>query len=73
MKDARKEASAYFLGRMIHKTRRVRLDNFQKWVKNFNGLGDPYDHLVSFKQVARAKQVYDLHTKVEGFGLTLKG
>ena len=54
-------------------TRRGRLSNFQKWVKKFNGLGDPYDHLASFKQIARAEQVYDLHTKVEGFGLKLEG
>ena len=73
MLDAREEASAYFPGRMIHDTRRVRLANFQKWVKKFNGSNDLYDHLASFKQVAIAKQVHDLHTKVEGFGLTLEG
>ena len=33
-------------------SRRVRPVNFQKWVKKFNGLGDPYDHLASFKQIA---------------------
>ena len=71
--DAREEASAYFLGRMIHDTRRVRPANFQKWVKKFNGSGDPYDHLASFKQVTRAKQVHDLHTKVEDFDLNLEG
>ena len=73
MTNAREEASAYFPGRMIYETRRVRSANFQKWVKKFNGSSDPYDHLASFKQVARAKQVHDLHTKVEGFGLTLEG
>ena len=49
MIDTRQEASAYFPGRMIHDTRRVRPTNFQKWVKKFNGSGDPYDHLASFK------------------------
>ena len=53
--------------------RRVRPANFQKWVKKYSGASDPYDHLASFKQVARAEQVIDLHTKVEGFGLTLEG
>ena len=53
--------------------KRVRPASFQKWVKKYNGAGDPYDHLASFKQVARAEQVTDLHTKVEGFGLTLEG
>ena len=53
--------------------RRVRLAYFHKWVRKFNDSGDPYDHLESFKQVARAKQDNDLHTKVEGFGLTLEG
>ena len=73
MNDTREEASAYFPGRMVHDARRVRPANFQKWVKKFNGSGDSYDHLASFKQVARAEQVHDLYTKVEGFGLTLKG
>ena len=71
MKNAREEATTYFLGRMIHETRRVRLANFKNWVKKSNGSGDPYDHLASFKHVARAEQVEDVHTLVEGFGLTL--
>ena len=47
--------------------------HFQKVMKKFIGSGDPYDHLANFKQIARAEQVYDLYTKVEGFGLTLEG
>ena len=53
--------------------KKVRPSDFQKWVKKFNGSGDPYGHLASFKQVARVEQVTDLHTMVEGFGLTLEG
>ena len=45
----------------------------KKWVKKFNGMGDPYNHLDSFQQMARAKKVYDLHILVEGFGLTMEG
>ena len=52
--------------------RKTRPLNIQKWVKKYNGLGDPYDHLASFKQVVRAKQIIDPHTQVEGFGLTLE-
>ena len=52
---------------------KTRPSNFQKWVKKFSGSGDPYDHLASFKQVARAEEVTDLHCLVEGFGLTLEG
>lgn len=52
---------------------KTRPSNFQKWVKKFSGSGDPYDHLASFKQVARAEEVDDLHCLVEGFGLTLEG
>ena len=52
---------------------KTRPSNFQKWVKRFSGSGDPYDHLASFKQVARAEEVDDLHCLVEGFGLTLEG
>ena len=29
--------------------------NFQKWMKKYNGSEDPYDHLVSFKQVVQAE------------------
>ena len=73
MEDAREEASAFFLGRAMHESKRVRPTNFQKWVKKFNGLGNPYDHLATFNQGERVEQVIDLHTKVEGFGLTLEG
>ena len=52
--------------------RKTRPSNFQKWVKKYNGSGDPYDHLANFKQVVRAEQITDLHTQVEGFGLTLE-
>ena len=72
MLDAREEASSYFLGRMIHDTRRVRPANFQKWVKKFKEMGDPYDHLADFQKMDRAKKVHDLHTLVEGFGLTME-
>ena len=64
MIDARQEASALFPRRTMHDSRRIRPAIFQKWVKKFNGLSDPYDHLVRFKKIARSKQVYDLHTKV---------
>ena len=67
------DVSAFAPRKEFKDNRRVRPANFQKWVKKFNGSGDPYDHLASFKQIARAEQVYDLHTKVEGFGLTLEG
>ncbi len=48
--------------------RKVRPSQFQKWVRKYDGSGDPYDHLASFKQVLRAKQVTDFHTQYEGFG-----
>ena len=69
----RAEGSGHFRRKASFDHRRVRPENFQKWVKKYNGAGNPYDHLASFKQVARAEQVIDLHTKVEGFGLTLEG
>ena len=28
---------------------KTRPSHFQKWVKKFNGLGDPYDHLASLR------------------------
>ena len=42
-------------------------------VKKYNGSRDPHDHVVAYRQAVRAKQVKDLHTQVEGFGLTLEG
>ena len=42
-------------------------------MKKYDGLGDPYNHLASFKQVARVEQITDLHTQFQGFGLTLEG
>ena len=67
MIEARRKASSYFpIRRMIHETWRVRPANFLKWVKKFNGSFDPYNYLASFKKVARAEQVHDLHTKVKG-------
>ena len=54
-------------------SQKVRPSQFQKWVKKYNGSADPYDHLATFRQVVRAKQITDLHTQVEGFGLTLEG
>ena len=59
-------------GAPMEHPRRTRPSNFQKWVKKYNGSGDPYDHLASFKQVVRAEQIIDHHTQVEGFGLTLE-
>lgn len=54
-------------------SRRVRPSQFQKWVRKYDGSGDPYDHLASFKHVLRAEQVTDFHTQYEGFGLMLEG
>ena len=48
---------------------KTRPSHFQKWwVKKYNGAGDPYDHLASFRQVVRAEEVTDLHVLKEGFG-----
>ena len=70
---SRTEGSGQLPRKTSTEHRKVRPANFQKWVKKYNGAGDPYDHLASFKQIARAEQVTDLHKKVEGFGLTLEG
>ena len=45
----------------------------QKLCKAFVGNGDPYDHVARFRQVLYAEEVDDVHTMVQGFGLTLKG
>ena len=45
----RDDVSVFTPRREFKDNRRVRLANFQKWVKKFNESGDPYDHLASFK------------------------
>ena len=46
--------------------------DLQKWMKKFDGSGDPYKHLANFKQLLRAEHITDWHTQFEGFGLTLE-
>ena len=41
------DVSAFAPCREFKDNRRVRPANFHKWVKKFNGLSDPYDHLAS--------------------------
>lgn len=66
------DVSGFTLGIKSFDHQEVWPSSFQNWVKKYNGLGDPYNHLASFKQVVWAEQVNDFHTKVEGFGLTLE-
>ena len=42
-------------------------------VKKYDGSGDPYDHVVAYRQPVHAEQVRDVHTQIESFGLTLEG
>ena len=57
----------------IFGNRKVRPSHFQKAVKSYDGSGDPHNHLTSVRQFARAENVRDFHTLIEGFGLTLEG
>ena len=58
--------------RAANKGRKVRPSALQKLVKKYDGSGDPFDHVATFKQVVHAEQVSDIHTQVEGFVLTLE-
>ena len=51
--------------------RKARPSDFQKWVKKFDGSGDPHNHMANFRQVLRGEQIHDWHTQFEGFGMTL--
>ena len=51
----------------------IRPSQLQKLCKPFDGSGDPYDHVARFRQVLYAEEVEDVHTMVQGFGLTLEG
>ena len=53
--------------------KKVRPSQLQKLCKAFDGSGDPYDHVARFRQVLYAEDVEDMHTMVQGFGLTLEG
>ena len=53
--------------------KKVRPSQLQKLCKAFDGSGDPYDHVARFRQVLYAEDVEDVHTMVQGFGLTLEG
>ena len=53
--------------------RKVRPSALQNIVKKYDGTGDPHDHVATYRQAIHAEQVRDLHTQVEGFGLTLEG
>ena len=53
--------------------RRVRPLVLQQMVKKYNGSGDPHDHVAAYRQAVHAEQVKDVHTQIEGFGLTLEG
>ena len=57
----------------IYGNRKVRPSHFQKAVKSYDGSGDPHNHLARVWQFARAENVRDFHTLIEGFGLTLEG
>ncbi|MCO5577323.1 hypothetical protein L7F22_031151 [Adiantum nelumboides] len=59
------------LGRL--KKKEVRPSHLQRLCKSFDGSGDPYDHVARFCQVLHAEEVDEVHTMVQGFGLTLEG
>ena len=44
----------------------------QKMVKKYDGSSDPHDHVVAYQQAIHGEQVRDVHTQVEGFGMTLE-
>ena len=62
-----------------HKTRgkrddkKVRPTSLQKICKKIDGIGDPYDHIALYRQLIFAEGVFDMHTMVQGFGLTMEG
>ena len=53
-------------------SRKIRPSSLQKMVKKYDGTSDPHDHVATFRQAIHAEQVRDIHTQVEGFGLTLE-
>ena len=62
-----------FESNLMEGAKKVRPSHFQKAIKSYDGSSDPRDHLAKVRQFSRPKQVQDLHTMIEGFGLTLEG
>lgn len=53
--------------------KQLRPTYLQKFSKKFDGTGDPYDHKAQFRQLIFIEGVTDMHTMVQGFGLTMMG
>ena len=45
----------------------------QKFCMKFDDIDDPYDHVAQFRQLIFAEGITDVHTMVQGFGLTMMG
>ena len=45
---------------------------WQNIARSLTENGDPYEHIAQFRQLVYAEGVYDEHTKVQGFGLTME-
>lgn len=41
-------------------------------MKNYDGSGDPFDHIAALRQAVHAEKVFDTHTQIKGFGLNLE-
>lgn len=50
----------------------MRISSLQKFCKNFDGSKDCYDHVAQHRHLVFAKGVENVHTVVQGFGLTMK-
>ena len=42
-------------------------------VKKYDGSRHPPSHVAAYRQTVHVEQVKDVHTQIEGFGLTLEG
>ena len=51
---------------------KVEPTSLQKFCKKFDGTGDLYDHVAQYRQLIFAEGVDDMHTMVQGFGLTME-
>lgn len=45
----------------------------QKFCMKFGNIGDLYDHVAQFRQLFFVEGITDVHTMVQGFGLTMMG
>ena len=52
--------------------KKIHPTTLKKFSKCFDGMGDPYKHIAQYHQLIYVEGDSNMHTKMQGFGLTLE-